>query len=198
RGGEYHHDYISAMHKSIRGGDANASIYYIACMLHGGETPRYIARRLIRVSIEDVGIADPAALPLAISCWDACEYIGSPECELALATTAVYLARAPKSIEVYQAFDRARAFVSTHRPEPVPMQIRNAPTKLMEKEGYGRGYVYTPLATPEENASQTYLPEALQKMGVDFFQDKDYDEEQKQQLQKTAMWIQPSKKKSGK
>lgn len=156
--GEEHYNIISALHKSMRGGDANAALYWLARMLEGGEEPRYIARRLLRFASEDVGLADNFALVLANNVFDACHKIGYPECSVHLAQLVIYLSKAPKSVNAYFAYGKAKKDVEEFGNLPVPMHIRNAPTKLMEKLGYGKGYKYTPL---EDSSGQEYLPEKL-------------------------------------
>ncbi|XP_056453339.1 ATPase WRNIP1 isoform X1 [Gadus chalcogrammus] len=167
KAGEEHFNCISALHKSMRGSHENASLYWLARMLEGGEDPLYVARRLVRFASEDVGLADPLALPQAVSAYQACHFIGMPECEVILAQCAVYLARAPKSVEVYKAYSNVKASLRTHKgPLPsVPLHLRNASTKLMRELGYAKGYKYNPaFSSPAE---QEYLPEELR--GVDFF-----------------------------
>ncbi|XP_060084501.1 ATPase WRNIP1-like, partial [Ylistrum balloti] len=139
RAGEEHYNCISALHKSIRGSDATAALYWLARMLEGGENPLYIARRLIRVASEDIGLADPSALTQAVSAYQACQLIGMPECDVILAQATVYLCRAPKSVEIYNAYDKAKTQVKGHHgTQPsVPLHLRNAPTKLMKSLGYG-------------------------------------------------------------
>ncbi|KAM3380479.1 ATPase WRNIP1 [Capsicum galapagoense] len=161
RAGDEHYNLISALHKSMRGSDANASIYWLARMLEGGEEPLYIARRLVRFASEDVGLADPSALGQAVACYQACHFIGMPECNVILAQCVAYLALAPKSIAVYRAIGAAQKVVreSVGQNEGVPLHLRNAPTKLMKDLGYGRDYIYTP---DNPNSSQTYLPPSLQ------------------------------------
>ncbi|KAJ1997073.1 DNA-dependent ATPase mgs1, partial [Coemansia thaxteri] len=139
-GAEEHYDLISALHKSVRGSDANAALYWLARMLQGGDDPLYIARRLVRMASEDIGLGDSHALPLAMSTLQACQAIGLPECDTILAHCAVYLARAPKSVESYKAFKAAKAVVASEAPWPVPLHLRNAPTRLMKDMGYGEGY----------------------------------------------------------
>jgi len=156
--GEEHYNIISALHKSMRGGDANAALYWLARMLEGGEEPRYVARRLLRFASEDVGLADNFALVLANNVFDACHKLGMPECSVHLAQLVIYLSKAPKSVEAYFAYGKARKDVEEFGNLPVPMHIRNAPTKLMEKLGYGKGYKYTPL---EDSTGQEYLPAEL-------------------------------------
>src|SRR5256885_6845941 len=142
KSGEGHYNLISALHKAVRGSDVEGSLYWLARMLAGGEDPLYIARRLVRMASEDIGLADPRALSLALAAKDAYHFLGSPEGELALAEVVVYLATAPKSNRVYTAFAQAVDAAATHAAEAVPLHIRNAPTKLMEELGYGAGYKY--------------------------------------------------------
>jgi putative ATPase len=162
RGAEQHYNLISALHKSVRGSDPDAALYWLARMLEGGEEPLYIARRLIRMASEDIGLADPQALPLAIAARDAYEMLGSPEGELALAETVIYLALAPKSNASYVAYNQAReqATLSTHLPPP--KHILNAPTRLMKQLGYGKGYEYDP-DTPLGFSGQNYFPEGMER-----------------------------------
>lgn len=161
RAGDEHYNLISALHKSMRGSDADASIYWLARMLEGGENPLYIARRLVRFASEDVGLADPNALCQAVACYQACHFLGMPECNVNLAQCVAYLALAPKSIAVYRALGDALKIVreSVGQNEGVPLHLRNAPTKLMKDLGYGKDYIYTP---DNPNASQTFLPPSLQ------------------------------------
>jgi putative ATPase len=140
--GEEHYNLISALHKSIRNSDADAALYWLGRMLHSGEDPMYIARRLVRMAVEDIGLASPEALHLTLSARDAMDFLGSPEGDLALAQAAVYLALAPKSNAVYTAYGEVTAEIEAHRAEPVPLHLRNAPTPLMEQFGYGAGYQY--------------------------------------------------------
>jgi len=142
KGGESHYNLISALHKSIRNSDVDAAIYWLARMLAGGGDPRFIARRLLRVASEDVGMADPRALEQASAAAHAVEHIGLPECELALAQAAVYLCLAPKSNALYVAWKRARREVAERPALAIPLHIRNAPTRLMKEQGYGQGYRY--------------------------------------------------------
>ncbi|KAK7299803.1 hypothetical protein RJT34_10631 [Clitoria ternatea] len=161
KAGEEHYNLISALHKSMRGSDANAAIYWLARMLQGGEEPLYIARRLVRFASEDVGLADPSALTQAVSCYQACHFIGMPECNVILAQCVAYLALAPKSIAVYRAIEAAQKAVreSAGQNEGVPLHLRNAPTKLMKEIGYAKGYIYPP---DNPSATQSYLPPSLQ------------------------------------
>ncbi len=142
KGGEEHYNIISALHKSIRDSDPDAALYWLSRMIEGGEDPLYIARRLIRMAIEDVGMADPRALSVCVAAKDTYHFLGTPEGELALAEAAVYLATTPKSNSVYTAFGRARGDVKKFGALPVPLVIRNAPTRLMKDVGYGKGYKY--------------------------------------------------------
>ncbi|GER53977.1 AAA-type ATPase family protein [Striga asiatica] len=160
--GEEHYNLISALHKSMRGSDPDASIYWLTRMLEGGEQPLYIARRLVRFASEDVGLADPMALTQAVSCYHACHFIGMPECNVVLGQCVAYLALAPKSIAVYRAMQLAGRAVkeSVGQNEPVPLHLRNAPTKLMKEIGYGKGYVYPP--ENPDSSGQAYLPPSLE------------------------------------
>jgi len=161
KAGEEHFNVISALHKSLRDSDVQAGLYWLARMLEAGEDPLYVARRLVRFASEDVGLADPRALPQAIAAQQAVHFIGMPEGALALAQAVVYLAAAPKSNALYRAYGRAADDARRTDGEPVPLHIRNAPTKLMKQLGYGRGYEY---AHDHEDAivAQSHLPEALE------------------------------------
>jgi putative ATPase len=160
KGGEEHFNLVSALHKAVRGSDVEGALYWLARMLAGGEDPLYLARRLVRIACEDVGLADPRALTVTLAAKDAYHFLGSPEGELALAEATVYLATAPKSNRVYKAFGEASSAAAAHPAEPVPLHIRNAPTKLMHELGYGEGYRY---AHDYDGAytAQEYLPETL-------------------------------------
>jgi putative ATPase len=160
KAGEEHFNLISALHKSLRESDPDAALYWLARMLEAGEQPEYVARRMTRFAAEDVGLADPNALRLALACWQTYERLGSPEGELALAELAIYLALAPKSVAVYRAWGEVRRAVAERPAEPVPMAIRNAPTRLMKEIGYGRDYVYAP-DTEEGVGGLDCLPDAL-------------------------------------
>lgn len=160
KGGEEHYNLISALHKSIRGSDADGALYWLARMIEGGEDPLYIARRLVRIAAEDIGLADPRAAEVSLAARDAFHFLGPPEGELALAEATVYLALAPKSIRLYAAWKAARAAARESPGEPVPLHIRNAPTRLMKDLGYGGGYQYDP-ETSTGVSGQSYLPEAL-------------------------------------
>jgi putative ATPase len=161
KGGEQFYDQISALHKAVRGSDPDASLYWLVRMLDGGADPRYLARRIVRMAAEDVGLADPRALRLALDAAETYERLGSPEGELALAEAVLYLAVAAKSNAVYNAYNAARAFVQEDGTRPVPLHIRNAPTKLMKNLGYGKDYRY---AHDEEDAfaaGENYFPEGM-------------------------------------
>ena len=160
KSGEEHFNLISAFHKSIRGSDPDGALYWLARMLEGGEDPLYIARRLIRIASEDVGLADPGALAVAVSARDAYHFLGSPEGELALVEAALHLATSPKSNRVYRAWAEARKAARDSASAPVPLSIRNAPTELMKGLGYGEGYRYDP-DEMDGVAAQQYLPEEL-------------------------------------
>lgn len=160
KGDDSHYNLISALHKCVRGSDADAALYWFARMLAGGEDPHYIARRMVRMAVEDIGLADPQALPATLSAWEAYERLGSPEGELALAQALIYLATAPKSNAAYMAIKAAqRAAKETGSLMPPP-HILNAPTKLMKAEGYGTGYIYDH-DTPEGFSGQDYFPEKM-------------------------------------
>jgi putative ATPase len=161
KGGEQHFNLISALHKAVRGSDPQGALYWMARMVEGGEDPRYIARRLVRMATEDIGLADPQALTLASAAAQAFERLGSPEGELALAEAVVYLATAPKSNAVYAAWNAALDAARRSPAAPVPLHLRNAPTGLMKELGYGKGYQYAH-AVPEAYLPQEYLPAGLQ------------------------------------
>ncbi|MFA5155549.1 MAG: replication-associated recombination protein A [Patescibacteria group bacterium] len=158
KNGEEHYNLISALHKSMRGGNADAAVYYLVRMIEAGEDPLYIARRLIRFASEDVGLANNSALMLANAAYEACHKTGLPECGVNLAHCVIYLAKSPKSISAYVAYQRAQQEVETSGNLPVPLHLRNAPTKLMKDLGYAKDYKYTPL---EDDSHQEYLPEQL-------------------------------------
>ncbi len=158
---EAHYDLISALHKAVRGSDPQASLYWLARILAGGEDPMFVARRLVRMASEDVGLADPDALRLAIAARDAFHFLGSPEGELALAEAAVYLATAPKSNRIYVAWSAAREAAADTPAAGVPLHVRNAPTALMKDLGYGKGYRYAH-DDPSGYIPQAYLPESLE------------------------------------
>lgn len=158
KSGEEHYNLISALHKSMRGGQADASLYYLARMIEAGEDPLYIARRLIRFASEDVGLANNSALMLATATYEACHKTGLPECGVNLAHCVAYLAKSPKSVAVYLGFERIVQEVRESGNLPVPLHLRNAPTKFMKDLGYAKDYKYTPL---EDDSKQEYLPDKL-------------------------------------
>ena len=160
KGGEEHYNLISAYHKALRGSDPQGALYWLARMIAGGEDPLYIARRTVRFASEDVGLADPDALRIALAARDAYHFLGSPEGELAIAEAAVYLATAPKSNKVYEAWRAAQKLAADHPAAQVPLHLRNAPTKLMKELGYGDGYQYAH-AVPEAYLPQDYLPDEI-------------------------------------
>ncbi len=161
KGGEAFHDQISALHKTVRGSHPDAALYWLCRMLDGGADPRYLARRIIRMAVEDVGLADPRALQLALDAAEVYERLGSPEGELALAEAVVYLSCAAKSNAVYTAYKAAREFVKTHGSDPVPLHLRNAPTRLMKELGYGHAYRYAQDEPHGYAAGETYMPQGL-------------------------------------
>jgi len=183
KGGEEHYNLISALHKAVRGSDPDGALYWLARMLHGGEDPLYLARRLIRMATEDIGLSDPAALQVVVAARDAFHFLGSPEGELALAEATVYLATAPKSNRVYVAWGHALKAARETAGAPVPMHARNAPTDLMKGLGYGEGYRYDP-DEPHGVAPQHYLPDALR--GRSFYRPGPYGHEAT--IQKRLEW----------
>ncbi len=162
---EEHYNLISALHKSLRGSDPDAALYWFARMLNGGEDPRYIARRLVRFAAEDIGMADPQALPQALAAWETYERLGSPEGELAIAQTVVYLGTAPKSNAVYTAYNEARAAAKQTGSLMPPAHILNAPTKLMKQLGYGDGYAYDH-AQEDAFSGQNYFPDGMERVAL--------------------------------
>jgi len=157
--GEEHYNIISALHKSMRGSDADAALYWLARMLEAGEDPLYIARRLVRFASEDIGLANSRALEQAVAAYQACHFIGMPECNVILAQAVVYMAKCVKSNDLYTAYNQAKRDVEEYGNLGVPLHIRNAPTKLMKNLGYGKGYKYSPDYNYKED--QNYLPEKL-------------------------------------
>jgi putative ATPase len=160
KSGEQHYNVMSALHKAVRGSDPDAALYWFARMVEGGEDVLYVARRVVRMAVEDIGLADPRGLSIALAAKDAYDFLGTPEGELAIAEAIVYLATAPKSNKVYGAWNAAQQAARDHPAEPVPLHIRNAPTSHMSDLGYGHGYPYY---HPEGGhaAGQEYLPERL-------------------------------------
>lgn len=161
KGGEAFYDQISALHKAVRGSDPNAALYWMCRMLDGGADPLYVARRLIRMATEDIGLADPRALALTLDAVAVYERLGTPEGELALAEAVIYLACAPKSNAVYAAYNAARAFIAGDGSRPVPLRLRNAPTKLMKDLAYGKGYRYAHDEAGAYAAGERYLPDGM-------------------------------------
>lgn len=165
KGGDAFYDQISALHKSVRGSNPDAALYWLVRMLDGGADPRYLCRRLIRMASEDIGLADPRALRLTLDAAETYERLGSPEGELALAEAAVYLACAAKSNAVYNAYNQVRAFIAKDASRPVPEHLRNAPTKLMKELGYGKLYRYAHDEPEAYAAGETYLPDGIHEPG---------------------------------
>ena len=165
KGGEQFYDTISALHKSVRGSDPDAALYWFARMLDGGADPRYLARRMVRMASEDIGLADPRALRICLDAAEVYERLGSPEGELALAEALVYLAVAAKSNAVYQAFNAAKAFVKKDGTRPVPLHLRNAPTQLMKQLDYGKAYRYAHDEPNAYAAGESYLPDGMSRPG---------------------------------
>jgi putative ATPase len=161
KGGEQFYDQISALHKAVRGSDPDASLYWMLRMLDGGADPLYVGRRLVRMAVEDIGLADPRALRVTLDACETYERLGSPEGELALAEAALYLAVAAKSNAVYEAYNAARDFIAADGTRPVPLHIRNAPTRLMKDLGYGKGYRYAHDEADAYSAGQSYFPEGM-------------------------------------
>jgi putative ATPase len=183
KSGEEHYNLISALHKSMRGSDPDAALYWLVRMLEGGEDPLYIARRMVRFAAEDIGNADPIALQTALSCMEAYRFLGPPEGELALAQAAIYLSTAPKSNRIYHAYKNVKKTIKETGDLPVPMHIRNAPTNLMRSLGYGKGYHY---AHDYKDAidPQEYLPEAIKKKSFYVPTDRGYEAVIKKRLEK--------------
>jgi putative ATPase len=165
KGGDAFYDQISALHKSVRGSNPDAALYWLVRMLDGGADPRYLSRRLIRMASEDIGLADPRALRLTLDAAESYERLGSPEGELALAEAVVYLACAAKSNAVYNAYNKVRSFIANDASRPVPEHLRNAPTKLMKELGYGKLYRYAHDEPDAYAAGETYLPEGIREPG---------------------------------
>ncbi len=183
KAGEEHYNIISAFHKSLRGSDPDAALYWLCRMLTAGEDPLYIARRMVRFASEDIGNADPNALNTALNAMEAFRFIGLPEGELALAQAAVYLATAPKSNSIYDAYEKVKAVVRDSGTLPVPFHIRNAPTNLMKNLGYGKDYKY-PHDYQDAYIVQDYLPEAIKEMRFYSPTDRGYEKILKQRLDK--------------
>ncbi len=185
--GEEHYNLISALHKSMRNSDPDAAVYWMYRMIDGGEDPLYIARRIVRFASEDVGMADSNALNVAVNCYQACHFLGLPECDVHLAHAVVYMALAPKSNALDVACLRAREDIAASPAEPVPLQIRNAPTQLMKSAGYGKGYIYAH-DTEEKISSMQCLPDAL--AGRRYYEPAGQGQEKylKQRLEEIIAW----------
>ena len=190
---EEHYNLISALHKSMRGSDADAALYWFARMLTGGEDPRYIARRLVRFAVEDIGMADPGALPQALAGWETYERLGSPEGELAIAQVVVYLATAPKSNAVYTALGAARAAAKSTGSLMPPAHILNAPTKLMQELGYGAGYAYDHEAE-DAFSGQNYFPDGMARAQFYHPRDRGFEREIGKRL---AYWAKLREERNG-
>ncbi len=187
KNGEEHYNLISALHKSMRNSDPDAAVYWLCRMLDGGEEPLYIARRLIRFASEDVGMADPQALPLAVSVYQACHFLGMPECDVHLTHAAVYLSMAPKSNALYTACEDAKRDVRELPAEPVPLQICNAPTGLMKELDYGKGYVYAH-DTQEKLSRMKCLPESLNGRRYYLPSEEGQEKRVKERLEQILRW----------
>lgn len=185
--GEEHYNLISALHKSMRNSDPDAAVYWMYRMLDGGEEPLYIARRLVRFASEDVGMADSNALQVAIAVFQACHFLGMPECDVHLAHAVVYLSMAPKSNALYQACENCKADMKGLPAEPVPLQICNAPTSLMKEMDYGKGYIYAH-DTEEKMAKMECLPKALSGRRYYYPTDQGKEKEVKERLEEILKW----------
>ena len=185
--GEEHYNLISALHKSMRNSDPDAAVYWLARMLEAGEDPLYVARRLVRFASEDVGMADSHALPLAVAAYQACHFLGMPECNVHLSHTVIYLSMAPKSNSAYMAYEAAKKDAQSMLAEPVPLVIRNAPTGLMTQLHYGEGYVYAH-DTQEKVAAMECLPESL--AGTEYYYPGDQGDEKETagKLEQVKAW----------
>ncbi len=181
KSGDAHYNLISALHKSVRGSDPDASLYWLARMLEGGEDPRYLARRITRMANEDIGLADPQAQAICLHAWEVYERLGSPEGELALAQAVVYLALAPKSNATYTAFGAARRLAKQTGSKPPPAHILNAPTKLMQEQGYGAGYDYDHDAE-DAFSGQDYFPEGVRRPALYAPPERGFERELKKRL----------------
>ncbi len=187
KNGEEHYNLISALHKSMRNSDPDAAVYWMYRMLDGGEDPLYIARRLVRFASEDVGMADSQALPFAVSVFQACHFLGMPECNVHLTHAVVYLSMAPKSNALYMACEACKQEVQKFPAEPVPLQIRNAPTKLMQELHYGEGYIYAH-DTEEKLSRMQCLPDTLQGRRYYFPTDQGQERKVKERLEEIMKW----------
>lgn len=191
--GEEHYNIISALHKSMRNSDPDAAVYWLARMLEAGEDPLYVARRVVRFASEDVGLADPKALQVAISAYEACHDIGMPECSVCLTEAVVYMAMSPKSNAMELAYNAAREDALKQIDEPVPMNIRNAPTKLMQELGYGKGYVYAH-DTKEKLAAMQCLPDSLKDKSYYIPTEQGLEAKYKARLNEIKTWKKANRK----
>ena len=187
KNGEEHYNIISALHKSMRNSDPDAAVYWLARMLEAGEDPIYIARRVTRFASEDIGLADPHALEIAVAAYHACHFIGMPECSVHLTQAVVYMSMAPKSNAMEVAYMMARADAKEHIAEPVPLQIRNAPTKLMKELNYGKGYKYAH-DYEEKMTSMQCLPDALKDREYYIPTEQGLESKYKAKLQQIKEW----------
>ena len=181
KAGEEHYNLISALHKSVRGSDPDAALYWFARMLEGGEDPRFLARRITRMAVEDIGLADPQAQQICLESWQTYERLGSPEGELALAQALVYIALAPKSNAVYTAYKAARSAARDTGSHPPPLHIRNAPTKLMKEIGYGAGYAYDHDAE-DGFSGQNYFPDGMKRPAYYLPPERGFERELKKRI----------------
>jgi putative ATPase len=193
KGGDNHYNLISALHKSVRGSDPDAALYWCARMISGGEDMKYLLRRMTRMAIEDIGLAEPAALGRAINTWQTYERLGSPEGDLAVGELAIYLATCPKSIAGYAGFGEAMAMAKRTGSLAPPMHILNAPTKMMQEMGYGDGYMYDP-ETKDGFSGQNYFPDGVKRQEFYRPEGKGYEAELKKRLE---YWKALRKKKGG-
>ena len=187
KNGEEHYNLISALHKSMRNSDPDAAVYWMCRMLDGGEDPLYIARRLVRFASEDVGMADSHALQVAVAAYQACHFLGMPECDVHLTHAAVYLSMAPKSNELYRACESCKADIKSMPAQPVPLQIRNAPTGLMKELDYGKGYIYAH-DTEEKVSAMQCLPDALKDRRYYEPTEEGGEREVKEKLEEILRW----------
>jgi len=197
KGGENFYDQISALHKAVRGTDPDAALYWFCRMLDGGCDPLYVARRMVRMASEDIGLADPRALQVAMDAIGAFERLGSPEGELALAECCLYLACAPKSNAAYVAYNAARAFIAEDRSRPVPLRLRNAPTKLMKGLGYGDGYRYAHDESDAYAAGESYFPDEMPKVVFYHPSDRGLEEKIGEKLTRLRQLDLAARRKSG-
>jgi putative ATPase len=195
KGGDSFYDQISALHKSVRGSSPDASLYWLVRMLDGGADPLYVGRRMVRMAVEDVGLADPRALRVALDACETYERLGSPEGELALAEAVLYLACAAKSNAVYEAYNSARAFVADDESRPVPVHLRNAPTKLMKQLGFGRDYRYAHEEEGAYAAGETYLPEGMPRIEWYLPTDRGLEDRIRERMQELRRRDEAAKKK---